>query len=322
MKSSELTSLELCSGAGGQALGLEQAGFKHLALVDNDPDACRTLAHNRPHWSVHREDLARSFTGEPFRGLARLLSGGVPCPPFSVAGERLGAEDDRDLMPHMVRLARQIEPDGVLIENVPGLLQPRFASYRADVRDALHNLGYDVFDWTRLEAANFGVPQLRPRVMLVALKRPWAAHFQWPDEADYIKPPTVGESLHDLMAATGWEKADTWAAQANRIAPTLVGGSKKHGGPDLGPTRAKRAWAQMGVDGHVVAHGPPDPGFDGMPRLTTRMAARLQGFPDEWHFVGCKSSAYRQVGNSLPPPVAHAVGSRIADALYKGDKDS
>ena len=102
---------------------------------------------------------------------------------------------------------------------------------------------------------------------------------------------------------------------ANSIAPTLVGGSKKHGGPDLGPTRAKKAWASLGVDAHGLADEAPDRDFIGRPRLTARMTARLQGFDDEWQFFGRKTAAYRQIGNAFPPPVARAVGLAIAESL-------
>jgi DNA (cytosine-5)-methyltransferase 1 len=125
----------------------------------------------------------------------------------------------------------------------------------------------------------------------------------------------VGETLHDLMAERGWEGADTWARRASSIAPTLVGGSKKHGGPDLGPTRARAAWASLGVEGRTLAEEAPEPGFQGMPRLTVRMAARIQGFPDDWQIWGRKTAAYRQVGNAFPPPVAKAVGDKIREAL-------
>ena len=125
----------------------------------------------------------------------------------------------------------------------------------------------------------------------------------------------MGKTLCDLMAERGWAGARTWAARADDIAPTVVGGSKKHGGPDLGPTRAKRAWATLGVDGIGIADQAPDPDFVGMPRLTVRMVARLQGFPDDWQFSGRKTPAYRQVGNAFPPPVAAAVGRQIALAI-------
>jgi DNA (cytosine-5)-methyltransferase 1 len=106
-----------------------------------------------------------------------------------------------------------------------------------------------------------------------------------------------------------------WRQQADNIAPTIVGGSKKHGGPDLGPTRAKRAWASLGVDGMGIANEPPEPDFVGMPKLTVEMVAKIQGFPNEWHFTGKKTPAYRQVGNAFPPPVAQAVATEIYHCL-------
>jgi DNA (cytosine-5)-methyltransferase 1 len=119
------------------------------------------------------------------------------------------------------------------------------------------------------------------------------------------------------MASNGWKGAREWSRNANRIAPTLVGGSKKHGGPDLGPTRARRAWAELGVDGLGIADQAPEKDFTGMPRLTVQMAARIQGFSDEWIITGKKTAAYRQVGNAFPPPVAEAVGRSIMKCLGK-----
>jgi DNA (cytosine-5)-methyltransferase 1 len=118
------------------------------------------------------------------------------------------------------------------------------------------------------------------------------------------------------MGSGGWNRVDAWAAGADRIAPTLVGGSKKHGGPDLGPTRAKHEWRKLGVDGLGLADGPPPPRYSGLPKLTVPMAAVLQGFdPEQWRICGRKTAAYRQVGNAFPPPVARAFAERIAEAL-------
>lgn len=306
-----LTSLEVCAGAGGSALGLEQAGFSHQALVEIDSDACDTLRLNRPRWNVLQQDL-RLFDGTPFHGVD-LLGGGVPCPPFSVAGKQLGSADERDLFPEMLRLVEEIRPSAVLIENVRGLLSTRFDDYRAAIERRLLEFGY-LSEWRLLQASDFGVPQLRPRVVLVALRPEAKKIFRWPRPHDY-PAPTVGEALREAMGERGWVNVDSWVRQANRIAPTLVGGSKKHGGPDLGPTRSKRAWAELGVDARTLADEPPSPDYDGMPRLTVAMAARLQGFPPDWVFAGGKTSAYRQVGNAFPPPVAKAVGEEIYRAL-------
>ena len=308
----ELTCLEICAGAGGQSLGLEHAGFSHVAAVELDPDACETLRLNRPKWNVVELDVHR-FDGADFRGVD-LLAGGVPCPPFSIAGKQLGADDERDLFPQALRLVEECEPTAVMIENVRGLSTARFASYREQVLGRLQDLGYQT-DWQVLNASEFGVPQLRPRFILVAMKPAAYDHFEWPRP---IKtPPTVGETLRDMMAAGGWMGADAWARKANGIGPTLVGGSRKHGGPDLGPTRAREAWLKLQVDGKGLADAPPKAthSIHHLPRLTLPMAAAIQGFPADWRFWGRKTAAYRQIGNAFPPPVARAVGHSVSSAV-------
>ncbi|WP_376912167.1 DNA cytosine methyltransferase [Alcaligenes parafaecalis] len=304
-------SLELCAGAGGQALGLEMAGFNHAALVEIEPPACATLRLNRPDWNVVEGDL-RQFDGRPYLGVD-LVAGGVPCPPFSKAGKQLGADDERDLFPEAIRMVDECRPQAVMLENVRGLLDAVFQDYRNKVEKQLKKLGY-VPSWKLLNASDYGVSQLRPRVVFVGIRKEFADNFTWP-EANQIAPVTVGELLYDLMKANGWRGADRWRDQANAIAPTLVGGSKKHGGPDLGPTRAKQAWAGLGVDGMGLWDEAPPKDFVGMPRLTPRMTARIQGFPDEWAFHGRKTAMYRQIGNAFPPPVAAAVAHQIFKAL-------
>jgi DNA (cytosine-5)-methyltransferase 1 len=315
LASTRLNAIEVCAGAGGQALGLEQAGFGHLDLVEIDPWACQSLRANRD-WRVTEGDLAL-FDARKYKGVD-LYAGGLPCPPFSVAGKQLGDKDERNLFNVAVDQIAQCRPRAVMIENVKGILDPRFESYREWIEASLRKLGYRA-QWRLLNAADFGVPQLRPRVLLVALATSLADRFSWP-EGSRAKTLTVGATLKDLMAAGGWAGAARWAKAADRIAPTVVGGSKKHGGPDLGPTRARRAWAELGVNGLGVAELPPDRDFplDGQPKLTVRMVARLQGFPDDWRFAGKRTNAYRQVGNAFPPPVACAVGYQIAIALGAG----
>ena len=304
-------SLEICAGGGGQALGLEQAGFDHVGLVEIEKSACRTLTLNRPQWRVCEADLS-SFNARPFKGID-LLAGGVPCPPFSKAGKQLGANDERDLFPHAIRLVDETRPKAVMLENVRGLLDAVFTDYRSKVETQLRKLGY-VPSWRLFNASDYGVSQLRPRVVFVGIRKELAGAFSWPQPFS-SPPPTVGELLYDLMAVNGWIGAPAWRSLANSIAPTLVGGSKKHGGPDLGPTRAKRAWASLSVDGMGLWDEAPPKEFVGMPRLTPRMTARIQGFPDDWRFFGGKTLAYRQIGNAFPPAVAAAVGRNILLAL-------
>jgi DNA (cytosine-5)-methyltransferase 1 len=303
-----LTSVELCAGGGGQALGLEQAGFRHSAVVELDKHSILTLQKNRPHWNIIPADDAdiRRWSGKPHAG-TDLLAAGLPCPPFSKAGKQLGADDERNLFPAAIRIIEEIQPTAVMIENVRGLLDAVFGDFRQRFKSKVEKLGYTA-DWRLLNASDFGVPQLRPRVVFL-----WP-FFSWPAPSGEI-PKTVGEALLPLMCSRGWPGANEWKEKANVIAPTLVGGSHKHGGPDLGPTRAKRAWATLGVNGHLLADEPPGPDYVGMPTLTVEMCAILQGFPPEWKFAGRKTNAYRQVGNALPPPVAAAVGRAIKLAL-------
>jgi DNA (cytosine-5)-methyltransferase 1 len=312
-----LTTLELCAGAGGQALGLEQAGIEHAGLIEIDKHACATLRRNRPEWNVIEDDLNHLADASDFKHVD-IVSGGLPCPPFSRAGGQLGEKDERNLFPAAISVIDQIRPRAVMIENVRGFLDAVFEDYRTYIAGTLKKLGY-VTDWKLLNASDFGVPQLRPRVVFVAIQSAYASQFTWP-EPHQTPSPTVGEVLFPLIAARGWKGAELWKDRANEIAPTIVGGSKKHGGPDLGPTRAKRAWAALNVDGHGVVDEAPGRDFVGMPRLTVQMVAKLQGFPDNWIFEGRKTNAYRQVGNAFPPPVAHAVANQIAKSLIAVSK--
>lgn len=311
------TSVEVCAGAGGQALGLEKAGFDHLACVEIDEAACETLRMNRPGWGVIETDL-RSWEPKPELKGVSLLAGGVPCPPFSLAGKQLGAADERDLFPEMVRLARELQPRAVMIENVRGILAKKFTEYREEVVAEFEDLGYTYCGWELFNAADFGVPQARQRAIFVAMQPEAAEHFEWPEPG--ARRVTVGKALRTMMSKDGWELAADWAKNANDVGPALVGGSKKHGGPDLGPTRARASWRELGVNGGSIAENPPEPGFVGMPRLTVAMAAVIQGFPKTWKFSGRKTAAYRQVGNAFPPPVAEAVGNSIRAALAAADE--
>lgn len=393
-----LTSIEICAGAGGQAIGLHQAGFKHLALVEIDKHAVETLEWNIKHlrnWSWERQycdvisDDVNNFRpipserrpgsglNKPVKFLGRqlrrgdldLLAGGVPCPPFSHAGKQLGKDDERDLFPRMLELVDELHPKAVMIENVRGIKDAKFVDYRTYIEARLAGgrakrpetgleedfagMGYEICEWEVLEASDFGVPQLRPRAVLVAIRKDVLGDikFVWPTPEGEVF--SVYRALKESMkkryepylseggdvAKIARESLDRWVDNASRaasekkdggIAPTLVGGSKKHGGADLGPSRAKAAWRTLGVSGMGVANkhelgvkknsqGRDLFGADG-PMLTVEQAAIIQGFPTEWEFTGGKTAQYRQVGNAFPPPVAAAVGQAIADVLRAADE--
>ncbi|MFC9495125.1 DNA cytosine methyltransferase [Streptomyces sp. NPDC056982] len=361
-----LTSIEICAGAGGQAVGLHAAKFRHLALVEIDQHAAATLALNvreNPAWKWEREHCliinrdVNTFkpleeVPSPSRkgkkgnsgkygeegdflkpGELDLLAGGVPCPPFSAAGKQLGRDDERDLFPKMLDLVEQLRPRAVMIENVRGLVEPepKFRYYRNHIKNRLRKSGYVICGWNVLEAQDFGVPQLRPRAILVAIRKDQYRGFDWPVPRKKIT--TVAQALEESMARRlggkdsplfkqWWDKASL-----GTVAPTLVGGSKKHGGADLGPTRAKKAWNALGVNGMGVANDEGkiidrDRDLGSLaqergPMLTVEQAAIIQGFPKDWRFEGKKTAQYRQVGNAFPPLVAEAVGRAIAEALQR-----
>ncbi|MET8246186.1 DNA (cytosine-5-)-methyltransferase [Streptomyces sp. NPDC005202] len=388
---SPLTSVEICAGAGGQAVGLHEAGFDHLALVEWDLHAVKTLRANVggwPGWNQERANAlepmdVKEFLGSPVHqelgveaGGLDLLAGGVPCPPFSLAGKRLGKDDERDLFPDALNIIEALRPKAVMIENVRGILEPPevFIDYRRDILNRLRKLGYAVprvedhwsaekqdyvmrSVWRRMDAKAFGVPQLRPRAILVAIHedalKSSGAEFEWPlriDGEEVTVVDTLAESM-ERRCRDFWDKNEkgrrakpgertgqsvyqNWHAHATEakkagrgIAPTLVGGSRKHGGADLGPTRAKRAWEALGVDAMGVANDPEecDPKRDlfrpAGPMLTVQQAAMIQGFPEGWKFQGKKTARYRQVGNAFPPPVAEAVGRAIAAVLRPEHRD-
>ncbi|MFH9815945.1 DNA cytosine methyltransferase [Streptomyces sp. NPDC017230] len=381
---SPLTSIEICAGAGGQAVGLHKAGFDHQALVEWDPHAVQTLSANVsswPGWDAKRADSLRPMDVKDFldseeyaelglkKGALDLLAGGVPCPPFSLAGKQLGKDDERDLFPAALEIIKALLPKAVMIENVRGILEPPevFIEYRAEILRDLGKLGYAVPHiekhwtparkdvamrsvWRRLDAKDFGVPQLRPRAILVVIHKKYlddGKFFPWParlgDEGATVAgelEKTMRERLKPFWDKNQWGRPaapgqrsgqnvfDDWfdaarkAAASNRgVAPTLVGGSRKHGGADLGPTRAKKAWESLGVNAMGLANDPEecDPERDLFrdtgPMLTVEQAAIIQGFPRGWKFQGRKTARYRQVGNAFPPPVAEAVGRAIAAVL-------
>ena len=134
------------------------------------------------------------------------MAAGLPCPPFSVAGQQLGADDDRDLFPALLRIVAEVEPAAVLVENVRGLMAHRFDGYRLAVETCLSDMGYAV-KWGTLNAYDFGVPQSRTRSFMVAATEGRQFTFPVPQQPG----ATVGEALHDLVAAAGWEQADDWA---------------------------------------------------------------------------------------------------------------
>lgn len=274
----------------------------------------------------------------------------------------------------MLALVDELRPRAVMIENVRGIKDAKFEDYRTyiearlqggrakrpetGIEEEFEGFGYKVCEWEVLEASDFGVPQLRPRAVLVAIRNDVLGDlkFVWPTATS--EPKSVFEALGPSMesryqrylekggdiAKLAQKCLDDWREKASKaavekkdggVAPTLVGGSKKHGGADLGPSRAKAAWSQLGVSGmgvandHDLGEAKKSQGRDlfglGGPMLTVEQAKIIQGFPADWEFTGGKTAQYRQVGNAFPPPVAKVVGEAIADVLraaYERDEQA
>ena len=212
------TAIELCAGGGGQALGLELAGFHHEAVVEYEPQFCTTLRTNRPHWNVIQQDI-RGLRPSDFTGID-LLAAGVPCPPFSIAGKQLGGDDERDMFPAALAIVEGARPRAVMFENVQGFASAKFADYRRTLLERLSKLGYQP-EWRVLQAADYGVPQLRPRCILVALRARDAECFRWP--VIQPKPLSAGETLVDLMGANGWRSAEAWVLERNGYTCQMCG---------------------------------------------------------------------------------------------------
>ncbi|WP_308034932.1 DNA cytosine methyltransferase [Streptomyces pseudogriseolus] len=311
------TSVEICAGAGGQALGLEDAGFDPVVLIDSKSDACSTLIRNRPGWETVCIDLAQFQPDErPDVMNVDLLSGGLPRVKSVASLSRPEDAEERRVLRIAIDLAWRIGPRAVLFENVPELVEGQeFESDRYWIETTLAQIGLRC-SWKVLNASDFGVPQNRRSGFLVALREPWFGAFSWPEPSGF-PTPSVGQVLEPSMASRGWSGAETWARNADRVAPALVGGSDRRGGADLGPTGSKKAWAALGVNGNSLGDEPPGPDLSPgeMPKLTVEQAALIQSFPTEWAFVGGKTSRYRQIGHAMPPPLATAVGRSIAAAL-------
>lgn len=298
------------AGAGGLALGLAQCGFEPAIIFDADPDARATVEANTD-WRVEPPPDDGDWRMLESQEIS-LVAGNLSSSGISVAGPRRDSSDDQ--YAHVLDLVRTISPRAVFLVNVAGLMTQRFRDLRSRVEQQLVGLGYQVA-WRVIDSSWYGLPQSRRRAVLLAFKQGEFDRFVWPPGGAEI--PAVGETLLPFMASAGWPGAIQWSRLANGVAPTIVGGSKRHGGADLGPTRTKAIWYSLGVDPRGIADYPPGPEVPvrAMPRLTNEMLAALQGFPPDWRFTGRKTSVYRQIASAFPPPTAAVLGNEIAAAL-------
>lgn len=325
----ELTSIDLFCGAGGLSLGLERAGFRSVLGLDLNKDACATYRRTFPGTEVRQE----SITGIDFRQWrgADLIAGGPPCQPFSNGGKQLAANDVRDMLPEFVRAVNEALPRAFLMENVAGLLAPRNREYFNSVLATIDDR-YTVLPPRIVNAADYGVPQKRLRVMVIGFLK-GAVDFPAPTHRPgrYVTSGSViqrGEVMGNpnpskvVFAKTPDLRPSPYAGQLfngggralnlDQPAPTILasaGGNKTHfvDELDLVPGYHKHLW-----DG-----GRPKVGaLKGGRRLTVLESALLQSFPAEMVFEGSRSSQYAQIGNAVPPGLAEVVGVSVARALH------
>lgn len=310
--------VSLFSGGGGLDLGFERAGFEPLVCVDNDPIACETLKFNRPSWNVECQDI-REFDAKPYQG-ADVVVGGPPCQGFSTAGKGDPNDPRNFLWNEYMRVVEEVRPRAIVLENVSALSHKRNGDHLTGIMSALHDQGYN-FALGVLNAADYGVPQSRRRLIVIGVKEGTAS---LPEPSTRDAQPTVWEAIGDLAQAEP-------SAQLNHVpnnhAPHVAKRWAKLGPGETDPNyrRARldpnrpsmtiRAGGGYGPTGnHLGGFHPPI--HPTLPRqLTVREAARIQSFPDDWRLLGPKTIQGRQVGNAVPVNLGAAIGFHVRKLL-------
>ncbi|OWV99180.1 DNA (cytosine-5-)-methyltransferase [Rhizobium sp. R693] len=317
--------LELCAGAGGMALGFERAGFQPVGLVEFNKQAAATLRRNRPNWPVIEADVRKvDFT--KFRGKVDLLAGGIPCTPFSTAGERKGKNDENDLLPEAVRAVKEVGPKAFIFENVDGFLHAKHADHVAAALRQFSKAGYETVI-ERIDTSDYGLAQNRSRVLIVGILKEMSGSFRMPPRFPEVAT-NMGDALADLMGANCWSGANDWVRRMREMAIVDKSGNlvrtgiladtiRRYKGSGLPGEKAR--WLRNGVAYAPIAKmAPTDEGAlakEFVPCLTNEMRARLQGFPPDWEFVGGIPTVADQIGNAVAPIVAQAVGLAMFSAL-------
>lgn len=332
----DYSSVELFAGAGGLALGLEQAGFEAHALVELDKHAANTLRMNRPDWNVIEDDIIRvSDNGIknylPTNQPIDFVSGGYPCQAFSYAGHKLGLEDIRGTMFfYFAKIVNELQPKVFLAENVKGLSSHDKGKTLQTMIDIYQDIGYQV-SWKILKANHFGVAQKRERVVIVGVRNDINQPYLFPKEYDYkpvlkdvLKnvPPSPGEKypekkrkVLELVPPGGY-----WRDLPKELAREYMGKSYYSGGGRTGMAR-RISWEEPSL---TLTCSPAQKQTERChPEetrpFTVREYARIQSFPDDWSFSGSMGQQYKQIGNAVPVEFARAIGLSIIDLLNRAE---
>ena len=298
------------------ALGFERAGFTHESLVEVDKWAAASLRHNRPAWNVKRMDVRDLRRDE--LGNLDMVSGGPPCQPFSNASiHRRGPGDRRDMMTETVKLIRKAQPKSFVLENVPALKHSH-GRYFDLLITMLSEAGYLVSSH-EVNAADYGVAQLRMRLFIIGFRRDIGGCFNFPlpsrqpEEYQTVEqaleglwPPDTGMPNHNSVSEGVIKRDSRWFPKIFRRMNT----------PDA---PAKTIMGRRAQWNNYVKYG-NDPEKSRYRYLTDRECMRLQGFPDEWVVHGGITAAVRQVGNALPPPVSEAIGRSVIKHIKQHER--
>lgn len=329
------TSIELFAGAGGLALGLEQAGFEHIGLIEIDKNACYTLKHNRPYWNILHEDvenISNRNLEEVFninKYDLDLLSGGSPCQSFSYAGKRLGLEDTRGTMfYHYATFLKKLQPKIFLFENVKGLL----SHDKGKTFEVIHNIfqdeGYSI-KYKVLNALDYGVAQKRERLIVLGIRNDLKENinFNFPNKYDKILV------LKDILKNVPESDGAKYSKEKEKIFSLVPpGGYWKDIDPEIAKEYMKTCWNMGGGRTGILRRLSMDE--PSLTVLTTpqmkqterchpievrpfnvRENARIQSFPDDWEFIGTTASKYKQIGNAVPVNLAKEIGLEIIKSL-------
>lgn len=334
-------SIELFTGAGGLALGLEQAGFEHVLLNEIDSDACNTLRYNRPNWKVVEGDVSQlDFT--LYEEDVHLVAGGFPCQAFSYAGNKLGFQDTRGtLFFEFARAVDQIKPKIFLAENVRGLMNHDRGRTLQTMKSVMESLGYTLIEPKVLRAMFYKVPQKRERLFLIGIRNDLAnqVEYHWPSPYDRVltlRDAFYGGILYDsdVPDSEGQEYPVRKKQIMEKVPP---GGYWKDLPIELQKEYMKKSFylggGKTGVARRLSLDEPSltltcSPAQKQTERchpletrpLRIREYARIQTFPDEWQFYGSLSSKYKQIGNAVPVNLAAAVGRSLIRLLNDLEK--
>ncbi|MBS9766150.1 MAG: DNA (cytosine-5-)-methyltransferase [Flavobacteriaceae bacterium] len=333
------TSIELFAGAGGMALGMEQAGIEHILLNEIEKNACATLRFNRPKWNVLEEDIQKIYFSE-YKNKVDIVTGGFPCQAFSSAGKKLGFEDTRGtLFFDFARCINEVQPKIFVGENVKGLLKHDKGRTLETIKQAIKDIGYTLIEPRILKAMYYKVPQKRERLILVGVRNDLAEHitkFQFPEKynrvltvADAFKKGTLYDC--DVPKSEGVTypqrkkeimeqvpEGGYWRDLSDELQREYMGGSYFLGG---GKTGLARRLSMKKPSLTLVCSPAMKQTERCHPKetrpLTIRESARIQTFPDDWIFQGAKGQQYKQIGNAVPVNLAYALGLSIVDFLNK-----